>query len=65
MAEVHKGPNDSLDKLLRKFKRRVKEDGIIDIVRSKEHYEKPSEARKRRDQEARRRNWARQRREEW
>ena len=65
MAEVKKGPNDSIDKLLRKFKRRVKEEGIIDTLRSKEQYEKPSEERKRRDQEARRRNVARQRKEDW
>ncbi len=65
MVQVQKGPNDSIDKLLRKFKRRVKEEGIIDTLRSKEQYEKPSEERKRRDQEARRRNIARQRKEDW
>ncbi|MFC1517269.1 30S ribosomal protein S21 [Candidatus Margulisiibacteriota bacterium] len=65
MAEVKKGPHDSIDKLLRKFKRKVKEEGVIDMLRSKEHYEKPSEERKRREGEARRRNRARQRKEDW
>lgn len=65
MAEVKKGPHDSIDKLLRKFKRKVKEEGVIDIMRSKEHYEKPSEERKRREAEARRRDKARRRKEDW
>ncbi|MBU0581423.1 MAG: 30S ribosomal protein S21 [Candidatus Margulisbacteria bacterium] len=64
MAEVKKNPHDSLDKLLRKFKRKLKEEGNIEHYRSKEHYEKPSEARKRREAEARRRGMARQR-DEW
>ena len=60
MAEVKKGPHDSIDKLLRKFKRQVKEEGVLDNLREKEFYEKPSERRKREDEAARRRNWSRQ-----
>ncbi len=60
MAEVKKGPHDSIDKLLRKFKRQVKEEGVLDTLREKEFYEKPSERRKREDEAARRRNWSRQ-----
>jgi small subunit ribosomal protein S21 len=60
MAEVKKGPHDSIDKLLRKFKRAVKEEGLLDTLREKEFYEKPSERRKREDEVARRRNWSRQ-----
>ncbi len=61
MAEVKKGPHDSIDKLLRKFKRQVKEEGVLDNLRSKEFYEKPSERRKREEADAVRRNWAKQR----
>ena len=64
MVEVKKGPHDSIDKMLRKFKRRMKEEGVLDILRSKESYEKPSESRKKREAEARQRNWARQRDED-
>lgn len=64
MAEVKKGPRDSIDKLLRKFKRQVKEEGVYDSMRSREFYEKPSEEKKRRMADARRRNMARQRDED-
>jgi small subunit ribosomal protein S21 len=64
MAEVKKGPHDSIDKLLRKFKRQVKDEGVLDNLRSREFYEKPSEKRKREEEAAKRRNWSRQQ-EEW
>ena len=40
--------HEPFDKLLRKFKKKVDESGIIESVKKKEAYEKPSIARKRR-----------------
>lgn len=39
--------NEPFDKLLRKFKKKVDESGIIESCKKKEAYEKPSIARKR------------------
>lgn len=38
--------NGDLNGALRKFKRKVNDDGILQTLREKEHYEKPSEKRK-------------------
>jgi len=46
---------DSLDRALRRFKRQVQRAGIFSDLRRKKHYEKPSEARKRKAASARRR----------
>lgn len=38
--------NGDFNGALRKFKRKVNDDGILQTLREKEHYEKPSEKRK-------------------
>lgn len=38
--------NGDFNKALRTFKRKVNDDGILQTYRAKEHYEKPSEKRK-------------------
>lgn len=48
MSQVRVKENESLDSALRRFKRQTSRDGIIQEVRKREHYEKPSVARKRR-----------------
>lgn len=48
MSQVKVKENESLDSALRRFKRQTSRDGIIQEVRKREHYEKPSVARKRR-----------------
>lgn len=58
MAEVVAGENESFDSLLRRFNRRVQQDGILAETRRREHYEKPSVKRKRKAA-ARRRKTAR------
>lgn len=42
MAFVKARPNESIDSLLNRFKRKVDNDGILTTVRKKEYYEKPS-----------------------
>lgn len=47
MANVVIGENESFDSLLRRFNKKVQQDGILSEVRRHEHYEKPSVRRKR------------------
>lgn len=47
MANVVIGENESFDSLLKRFNKRVQQDGILSEVRRHEHYEKPSVRRKR------------------
>ena len=47
MSQVKIKDNETLDSALRRFKRQTSRDGIIQEVRKREHYEKPSVARKR------------------
>lgn len=39
--------NDNFEKALRKFKKKVQNSGLLDEVRNRQHYEKPSIQRKR------------------
>jgi small subunit ribosomal protein S21 len=50
-----KHDKESFESLLRRFKRNVEKDGIIQEVRDREHYEKPSAVRKRAKAAARKR----------
>ncbi len=47
--------NESFEKALKKFKRLVEKEGILTEVRRRQFYEKPSEKRKRRERQARKR----------
>ena len=47
MANVVAGSNESFDSLLRRFSRKVQQDGILAEVRHREYFEKPSVKRKR------------------
>ena len=57
MAEVRVGKNESLDTALKRFKRSCSRDGIIQEVRKREHYEKPSVKRKKKSEAARKRKY--------
>ena len=50
MSQVKIKENESLDSALRRFKRQTSRDGIIQEVRKREHYEKPSVARKKKSE---------------
>lgn len=54
MVHVKKMPGDSDDTLIRKFSRKVLDEGIINEVRQRQFYLKPSLAKKLKKQEARR-----------
>jgi small subunit ribosomal protein S21 len=47
LAEVTPGADESFDSLLKRFNRKVQQDGILAELRRREHYEKPSVRRKR------------------
>ncbi len=58
MAQVQVKPNESLDSALKRFKKALQETGILKEAREHEHYEKPSDKR-RKAEAARRRKMAR------
>ena len=47
--------NDQVDKALRKFKKRIMESGLLNELREREFYEKPTTERKRKKNQAKRR----------
>jgi small subunit ribosomal protein S21 len=47
LSEVMAGEDESFDSLLKRFNRKVQQDGILAELRRREHYEKPSIKRKR------------------
>jgi small subunit ribosomal protein S21 len=61
MAKQEKKPGESIDSVLRKFKRKIKNEGILQELRKREFFEKPSEIRKRKAKAAKRRTVLQQR----
>ena len=57
MRQVKLKENESLDNALRRFKRQTQKDGVIQEVRKREHYEKPSVKRKKKSEAARKRKF--------
>ena len=51
---------ESYESFMRRFRRACEKAGILRDVKRREFYEKPSERRKRKAAEARRRSWRRQ-----
>ena len=49
MANVVATDNENFESLLRRFNKKVQQEGILSEVRRREHYEKPSVKRKRKD----------------
>jgi len=47
VANVVSGDNESFESLLKRFTRKVQQDGILSEVRHREYFEKPSVKRKR------------------
>lgn len=50
MTEVRIGQGESLDEALRRFKKKCQRNGIISEMKRHEHYEKPSDRRRKREQ---------------
>ena len=62
MANVTADGNESFESLLRRFNKKVQQEGILSEVRRREHYEKPSVKRKRKEAAKRRKSARRARR---
>ena len=54
MADVVAGENESFESLLKRFSKKVQQAGILSEARRREHYEKPSDKRKRKAAKRRR-----------
>ena len=57
MSEVRVRENESLESALKSFKRQCARAGVIQEVRKREHYEKPSVKRKKKAEAARKRKY--------
>jgi len=57
MSQVRVKENESLENALRRFKRQTAKDGVIQEVRKREHFEKPSVRRKKKSEAARKRKF--------
>ena len=57
MAEIRLKENESLDSALRRFKKQCARAGVIQEVRKREAYEKPSVKRKKKSEAARKRKY--------
>ena len=53
--------NGNIEEALKKFKRQCARNGVLQEVRKREHYEKPSVKRKKKSEAARKRKFYRQR----
>ncbi len=56
MTNVVAGDNESFESLLKRFNKRVQQEGILAEVRRREYYEKPSVRRKRKRASKRRKS---------
>ena len=57
MSKIDIKDNESLDSALRRFKRQCAKSGVLQEVRKREHYEKPSVKRKKKSEAARKRKF--------
>lgn len=55
MTEVIVGDNETLESALKRFNKKVQQDGILAEARRREHYEKPSVRRKKKEAAKRKR----------
>lgn len=47
MSRVEIAPGESLERALRRFKKKIERDGLLKQLRARKHYEKPSEKKRR------------------
>ena len=56
MANIEIGEYESIDNAIRRFKKACQRDGILSEIKKRDHYEKPSERRKKKQLQARKKN---------
>jgi small subunit ribosomal protein S21 len=59
VSDVVVGENESFEAALRRFNKNVQQDGVLSEARRREHYEKPSLKRKKKEATKRRKSAAR------
>lgn len=47
MSRIEIAPGESMEKALRRFKKKIERDGLLKLLKARKHYEKPSEKRRR------------------
>jgi small subunit ribosomal protein S21 len=57
MSEIRVKENESLENAIRRFKRQCAKSGVLNELRKREHYEKPSVKRKKKSEAARKRKY--------
>ena len=57
MSGIKVREDESIDNVLRRFKRDCARSGVLQEVRKREHYEKPSVKRKKKSEDARKRKY--------
>ncbi|MBI4387451.1 MAG: 30S ribosomal protein S21 [Candidatus Omnitrophica bacterium] len=55
VPEVSVGEHESLEKALRRLKKKIEREGILKILKARKHYEKPSEIKRRKRRAAKKR----------
>ena len=65
MGKINVRKGEDLDKVLRRFKTKLRREGLIDEMRKREHYEKPSQRRRKAEDEAVRKEHRRRTKEQW
>ncbi len=53
MSRVELGPNEPLEKALKRFKKKIEREGILKLLKARKHYEKPSEIKRRKARSSR------------
>ncbi len=53
MSRVEVGPNEPLEKALRRFKKKIEIEGVLKVLKARKHYEKPSERKRRKARSSR------------
>ena len=64
MTKIELRRGESIEKALRKFKTKIRREGLLDTLKDKEHYEKPSQRRRKQKAAAVRREAKRRRESE-
>jgi small subunit ribosomal protein S21 len=65
LVKVEVRRDESIDKALKKFKSRIKREGLIEEMKKREFYEKPSQKRRKQLAQAVKRERRRQREADW
>lgn len=55
MPRIDLKENEPLERALRRFKRKLEREGVLKQLRARKHYEKPSEKKRRKRRDARKR----------